>query len=447
VAAPVATPELAIEAHHLRRASTASTFTMPQSHPQPMGQANFNSGFAQPDIKTDPSYSGQRPMHQNQAPMLQVQTTYTYNSQHETTFNTGQSYGAQLPMTPIQNTGYQAPSQFQNGLSMQVPSASQPVMQMADLKLSSLQPQYNADASPPPPPYTAPSNPKAYPQYQSTDEKSVHSSASTINMQQNFDPPQPSAPQVKPPESYAPPVTAMGAPPRTPSIPNAQELPAFSTASPPSARAAPVPSLEVQPPQHQTNQALSVTTQHPVSNIPLQQFSMMSINPSSTPAPSYAQPSPQLPSQLQQYTNPSHQPQEHFNPTLQPQYQQSPYQQPLQYPNSPISPLNPSPYGYSQQQQQQYPFPQQQPQQYSQQQPQQYGQQQPQPYSPQNAYGQPSQGSRFLSVGVGVGIPSGIFGGRNGAMGSAMAFATPPAAQNPGMAKKKSFRNLGGFLW
>jgi hypothetical protein len=54
------------------------------------------------------------------------------------------------------------------------------------------------------------------------------------------------------------------------------------------------------------------------------------------------------------------------------------------------------------------------------------------------------QNAGFLSVGIGV--PTGVFGGRNGNMGSAMAFAPPPQQQSLGLQKKKSFRTLGGFL-
>jgi len=63
-------------------------------------------------------------------------------------------------------------------------------------------------------------------------------------------------------------------------------------------------------------------------------------------------------------------------------------------------------------------------------------------YSPQQSQYQQSAG--FLSVGVD--IPVGVFGGQNGNMGSAMTFAPPPTGQQQGFQKKRSFRNLGGFL-
>ncbi|KAG9229225.1 hypothetical protein BJ875DRAFT_475489 [Amylocarpus encephaloides] len=66
----------------------------------------------------------------------------------------------------------------------------------------------------------------------------------------------------------------------------------------------------------------------------------------------------------------------------------------------------------------------------------------PQVFQPQQF--QTPQSSRFLSVGIGV--PSGVFGGQNGNMGSAMSFAPPPQQHGLGFQKKKSFRNLGGIL-
>lgn len=372
---------------------------MSQPHSQPMAQANFTYGLPQSDEKTNPPYAAQQPMYQTQAPMFQTQAAYTYQPQHQPSFNAGQPYGTQQPMAPTQYTGYQNKSQFHSGPSIQVSPAShpaqffQPIRDRADSMLTSIHPQYTADTSPPPPPYTSSSSStQAYPQYQSTDEKSPRSSVPTIDVQQTFDRQQPSAPHLTPPEVHPPPVTVTVAPSSTPVMPRPQELPVFSTASPPSAPATPVrpvttqtpqdaqqihvseattnpaqpqglppsqtgaaygasptseripqpmttqtpqplqstpqtfqapqpvqptpqtysqhqaaqPSFQGHPSQQQTYGApptpVSPPTQQPMSNIPLQQFSRMSINPFPTPVPSYTQPNPQL----QQYTNPPH---------------------------------------------------------------------------------------------------------------------------------------------